>query len=146
MDAIYWHICYQKNHLKTSQVSVCWNKKLVKFLKLRQKKLYTNISMLKQKKTSQISANCDRQKKLDSFKTWSCRPNSRMIGSVPFGRVRLHLRCLALTACRILILSKEMAEPRIPSKPWRRFRSMKTIFFLIQTFCSLFFWNACKFS
>ena len=61
---------------------------------------------LKQKQTSQISANCDRQKKLDSFKTWSCRPNSRMISSVPFGRVRLHLRCLALAACRILILSK----------------------------------------
>jgi hypothetical protein len=31
LDAEYWHICHQKNHLKTSQVSVCWNKKLVKY-------------------------------------------------------------------------------------------------------------------
>ena len=146
MDAVYWHIMLSEKSLKdkssismleqktsqisetetekTRQISVCWNrKKLVKY---------------QQTVTD--------RKKLDSFKTWSCRPNSRMISSVPFGRVRLHLRCLALAACRILILSKEMAEPRIPSKPWRHFRSMKTIFFLIQTFCSLFFWNACKFS
>ena len=134
LDAEYWHICHQKNHLKTSQVSVCWNKKLVKYWYWYQ---YTETEKTRQKSV------CWNRKKLDPFENLGQEPQI-LRWSIPFGHVRLFYFEILSSHC-LQCIAKRNDWTKNP-KAWRRFRSMETICFLIQTFCSLFFWNACKFS
>jgi hypothetical protein len=64
--------------------------------------------------------------------------------SIQFSHVRLFYFEILSSHC-LQYIAKRNDWTKNP-KAWRRFRSMETIRFLIQTFCSLFFLNACKFS
>ena len=78
--------------------------------------------------------------RLHRLKSSSCHPEYQYTGTEV-----LILSCVTAD-CSIPItdIAKRSDWTKNP-KAWRRFRSMETIIFLIQTFCSLFFWNACKF-